>query len=57
MVYATTNRPVLALQWLQTAYNNHEVELYWLNVEPLFNSLRDEPAFKKLIAQIGFTRQ
>jgi len=57
MVYATTNRPVLALQWLQTAYNNHEVELYWLNVEPLFNSLRDEPGFKKLIAQIGFARQ
>ena len=57
MVYAATNRPVLALQWLQTAYNNHEVELYWLNVEPLFNSLHDEPGFKKLIAQIGFARQ
>ena len=57
MVYAATNRPVLALQWLQTAYNNHEVELYWLNVEPLFNSLHNDPAFKKLIAQIGFARQ
>ena len=54
MTYAATNRPKLALQWLQTAYINHEVELYWLNVEPFFHSLHTEPAFKKLIAQIGF---
>lgn len=52
MTYAATNRPTLALQWLQTAYTNHEVELYWLNVEPLFNPLRTEPGFKELISQI-----
>ncbi|HET7000413.1 MAG TPA: hypothetical protein VFI33_03860, partial [Puia sp.] len=57
MIYAATNRPVLALEWLQTAVNNHEVELYWLNVDPLFNSLRKEPGFIKLIAQIGFNKR
>jgi hypothetical protein len=56
MVYSATKRPALALQWLETAYNNHEVEMYWLNVDPMFNPLRQEPEFKKLINLIGFNK-
>jgi TolB-like protein/class 3 adenylate cyclase len=55
-IYAATKRPAPALQWLKTAYNNHEVEMYWLNVDPMFNSLRQEPEFKKLISLIGFNK-
>jgi adenylate cyclase len=54
MIYSITGRQALALQWLEKAYTTHEVEMYWLNVEPLFNSLRNDPRFKELLTKIGF---
>jgi tetratricopeptide (TPR) repeat protein len=54
MIYSATGRKELALQWLQKAYANHEVEMYWLKVEPLFKSLHNDPGYKELLKKIGF---
>ena len=54
MIYAATGRTELALQWLEKAYTDHEVEMYWLKVEPLFKPLRNDPRFKELIKKVGF---
>jgi hypothetical protein len=54
MIYAATGRTELALQWLEKAYKDHEVEMFWLKVEPLFNPLRNEPRFKELLTKVGF---
>jgi TolB-like protein len=54
MIYSATGRNELALQWLQKGYADHEVEMYWLKVEPLFKPLRDDPRFEELLNKIGF---
>jgi tetratricopeptide (TPR) repeat protein len=53
-VYAAMNEKDKAIQMLEKAYDNKEVETYWLNVEPLFRSLHDDPRFKSLLRKIGF---
>jgi adenylate cyclase len=54
MIYSATNRTELALQWLEKAYEDHETEIYWLKVEPLFNPLRNDARFKELLKKMGF---
>jgi len=53
-IYTGMGEKDLAIQWLQKAYRDHEVELYWLKIEPLFNSLHNDPRFKDLQSKIGF---
>lgn len=53
-IYTVLGENVKAIQWLQKAYRDHEVEMYWLKEEPLFISLRNEPAFKELLVKVGF---
>jgi TolB-like protein len=43
-----------ALQSLEKAYADREVEMYWLKVEPLFRSLHGAPRFENLLTKIGF---
>ncbi len=43
-----------ALEWLQEAYEEHSQKLYMLKVEPIFDSLRNEPKFQELIQRLGF---
>lgn len=42
------------LAWLEKAYENHEVDLIWLKVEPQFKNLHGNPKFKDLLVRIGF---
>jgi hypothetical protein len=53
MVYAATGRKELALQWFEKGYTNHEVEMFWLKVEPLFKPLHSDPRFQNLLNKIG----
>ena len=55
LFYSATGRADQALQWLQKAYTDHEVEMYWLNVEPLFNPVRQDARFKEIIKKMGFS--
>jgi len=43
-----------ALQSLQKAYSDHEVEMTWLKVDPLFLSLHDDQRFESLLRNVGF---
>jgi ribosomal protein L21E len=43
-----------ALQSLQKAFTDHEVEMVWLKVDPLFQSLHNDPRFQNLLGEIGF---
>jgi tetratricopeptide (TPR) repeat protein len=54
MLYSATGNKELALQWLQKAYTDHEVEMYWLKVDPMFKPLRSDPRFQELLNKIGF---
>jgi hypothetical protein len=53
MIYAMTGRTELAFQWLEKGYTNHEVEMHWLRADRLFNPLRSDPRFQKLLNKMG----
>jgi tetratricopeptide (TPR) repeat protein len=54
MIYSVTGRKESALQWLQKAYKDHEAEVYWLKVDPMFKPLHNDPRFQNLLKKIGF---
>ena len=43
-----------AMDWLEKAYEERSAWLAWMNVEPRFDPLREDPRFKQLAAKIGF---
>ena len=53
-IYTAEGENNKAIQLLENGYNNHEVEMYWLKVEPLFRSLHGDPRFEDLLLKIGF---
>lgn len=54
VIYAALDDKASALQWLQVAYDNHEMEMPWLKTEPQFYALHDEPVFQELLNKVGF---
>ena len=53
-LYTSMGENEKALQSLEKAFSDHEVEMYWLKVEPLFRSLHGDPRFEKILTNIGF---
>src|SRR5712692_6674613 len=53
-VYAVRGEKEKAFEWLQIAFDNHDTGMLALLVDPLLNSLRDDPRFKMLIAKMNF---
>jgi len=53
-IYSAMEKNDEAIRWLEKAYADHEVEMYWLKVEPLFRPLHNHPKFKELLKKIGF---
>lgn len=51
-IYTAMGKNDEAIKWLQKAYTDHEVEMYWLKVEPLFKPLRNDPRFKALLNKV-----
>jgi hypothetical protein len=41
-------------EWLEKSYQGHEMEIYWLRVEPTFESLRNNPRWKEMLGNIVF---
>ncbi len=54
VVYAALGEKPAALQWLQAAYDEHEMEMPWLISEPQFYGLHDETEFQELVEKVGF---
>jgi TolB-like protein len=53
-VYAVRGEKEKAFEWLQIAFDNHDTGMLALLVDPLLNSLRDDPRFKNLLARMAF---
>ena len=53
-VYAVRGEKEKAFEWLQIAFDHHDTGMLGLLVDPLLNSLRDDPRFKALIAKMNF---
>jgi len=53
-VYAVRGEKEKAFEWLQIAFDNHDTGMLALLVDPLLNSLRDDPRYKALIAKMNF---
>jgi len=54
VIYSALGEKKSAIQWLQTAYANHDMEMPWLMTEPQFYDLKPEPAFQEIARQVGF---
>ncbi len=53
-IYARLDEPDQTMEWLRKAYDKHSDYLVLLNVEPIFDPLRSDPRFTKLLRDIGF---
>jgi TolB-like protein len=53
-VYAVRGEREKAFEWLQIAFDNHDTGMLALLVDPLLNSLRDDPRYKTLIGKMNF---
>ena len=56
MIYSVMENADLAFAWLGKAYQNHEVEMYWLQVEPPFETLRSDPRYQVMVDKVGFPK-
>jgi eukaryotic-like serine/threonine-protein kinase len=52
-VYAQLGDNDRAFDWLDKAYRNRSC-LYWLRVDPRFDSIRSDPRFQELLAKMNF---
>jgi len=43
-----------AIKMLEKAYNDKNLEMYWLNVDPLLKPLHGDPRFENILQKIGF---
>lgn len=51
--YAGIGDTERALEWLERAYQERAANLVFLKVEPLFDSMRDDPRFQRLVERVG----
>jgi TolB-like protein/DNA-binding winged helix-turn-helix (wHTH) protein/Flp pilus assembly protein TadD len=54
LVYAGLGEREPAMQWLAKAYDEHDVHLIYLTVDPKWDSYRADPRFQALLARCGF---
>ena len=51
--YTRAGDSELALDYLELAYEAHDSNMPYLSVDPIFDALRDEPRFRRLIQRLG----
>ncbi len=54
MIYTQMGEIDIAFEWLDKAYEDHEVEMYWLKVEPPFEPLHDDSRWQEMLDKVGF---
>jgi tetratricopeptide (TPR) repeat protein len=54
MAYTAMDDKEKAIKSLQKAYSEHEVDMVWLKVDPLFQLLHGDPQYEDLVHKIGF---
>lgn len=51
-LYTRAGKTKEALEWLEKAYDTHDPNMPYLSVDPIFNDVRNEPAFKDLLRRM-----
>jgi tetratricopeptide (TPR) repeat protein len=54
VMYSALDEKELAFQWLEQAYEDHDMEMVWLKAEPQLYPLHDDPRFLDLAKRVGF---
>ena len=54
MVYAQMGEIDTSFKWLDKSYEDREVEMHWLKVEPPFEPLRNDPRWQEMLDKVGF---
>jgi TolB-like protein/predicted Ser/Thr protein kinase len=52
-LYTRAGKNDEALEWLEKAYEAHDGNMPYLSVDPIFDSLRDDPRFKDLLRRMN----
>ncbi len=53
LIYTALDEKDQAFTWLEKAYEEHFATMAVLKVDPMFDSLRDDPRFKSLLQRMG----
>ncbi|HXF59716.1 MAG TPA: protein kinase [Candidatus Saccharimonadales bacterium] len=54
MIYLRLGDREKAYRYLEQAYAEHSGDMIFLNIEPCFDSIREDPRFKAIIRRVGF---
>ena len=55
-VYVGLGEQSRAIEWLEKAYEARAPSLAYINVEPMFDSLRPDPRFQAVLMRLGLPR-
>ena len=56
IVYAALGERLMALDWLEKAYDEHDFGIVQIEIAPWFRTLRGEDRFQRLVTRLGLLR-
>nr|NIO48995.1 tetratricopeptide repeat protein [Candidatus Aminicenantes bacterium] len=56
-MYTRAGKNDEALEWLEKAYEAHDPNMTYINVDPIFDGLRDDPRFQDLLRRMNFPQE
>jgi hypothetical protein len=56
-LYTRAGKNDEALEWLEKAYQARDQNMPYLGVDPIFDTLRDDPRFQALLRRMNFRSQ
>jgi len=55
-LYMRADNKLATIYWLEKAYEEHDVNVTYISVDPIFDAIDDEPRFQKMLKEMGLTR-
>jgi len=52
-LYTRAGMKEQALDWFEKAYNSHDPNMSYLNIDPIFDELRSHPRFQDILKRMG----
>jgi hypothetical protein len=56
VVYLGLGEKEKALEWLEKCYADQDTHCWFLKVDPLYDSLRNEPRFQAVLKKVGLDK-